>query len=270
MTTLWPVAMITFKEGIRNKSVIGIFLFSLFLLCTNFFMAGMALIDIGKIAVDIALSTVSLAGLLLVLFVGINLMSKDLDKRTIYMVLSRPISRSQYIVGRFMGMVLIIVFALLIVSILAVLSIILIKAGHGNENIRFSWSVVILALFFIMLSNILLSALSFLFSSFVSTSFITLLLTVISYIIGQSMQDIRSLIATSQTSGIEISQVSTKIVQVAFYLFPNLSLFDIKLQAAHGNPVPSSYLFWTTFYGVVYICLVITASALLFRKKEFP
>ena len=106
MTVLWPITLITFKEGIRNRAVYGISLLALLLFGANFLVAGMMPRDVGKVAVDFALSTISLSGILLVLFIGINLLAKDIDRRTIYMVLARPISRSQYIIGKFFGMCL--------------------------------------------------------------------------------------------------------------------------------------------------------------------
>jgi hypothetical protein len=66
-----------------------------------------------------------------------------------------------------------------------------------------------------------------------------------------------------------VPAISKKIFDIAFYLFPNLSLFDVKLQAAHGIPVPLSYTVWVTLYGISYGCLSIMLAALLFRKKEF-
>jgi ABC-type transport system involved in multi-copper enzyme maturation permease subunit len=270
MTTLWPIALITFKEGIRNRSLYGITLLALLLLIANFLISGMFMQEIGKVAVDISLSSVSLSGLLLVLFVGINLMAKDLDKKTIYMVLSRPISRSQYIVGKFLGMVLLIIIAMVFLSMCALLSIQLIKMAYPTYFPRFSWPMILLALSFSTLALILLSALAFLFASFTSTSFITLVLTVIAYIIGQSLSDVKALVEAPQIVGIQVSSVTVKLVQIAYYLFPNLSLFDIKTQAAHGISPTPSYVFWVVSYGLVYITLSITCAALIFRRREFP
>jgi ABC-type transport system involved in multi-copper enzyme maturation permease subunit len=118
---------------------------------------------------------------------------------------------------------------------------------------------------------ILLSAVSFLFSSFTSTSFITLALTIITYIIGQSSSGVKALVESpSSVLGFGVSPVTIKLVQAAYYLFPNLSLFNIKLQAAHDLPVSAQYITWTIIYGMVYTCLSITLAALIFRKKEFP
>jgi ABC-type transport system involved in multi-copper enzyme maturation permease subunit len=225
--------------------------------------------EVGKVAVDMSLSTVSFSGLLLVLFVGINLMAKDLDKRTIFMVLSRPISRSQYIVGKFIGMALLIVTTTAMLSVVAIISILLIKISYPTYFDRFSPELVSLSLLFTTIMLVLLSALSFLFASFTSTSFITLILTVITYIIGQSLTDVKALVEAPQIVGIQVSPVTVKLVQAAYYIFPNLSFFDIKTQAAHGLSIPASSVAWIVFYGLVYTGLSITLAALIFRKKEF-
>ena len=270
MKPLWPIAFITFKEGTRNRAFYGISLIALVLMGASFFISSLIIRDVGKAAVDMALSTVSFAGLLLVLFVGIDLMAKDLDKRTIYMVLARPISRRQYIVGKFIGISLLIVVTVVLLSVFAAITISSIKWANPDYFPRFSWEPVMLAEAFITLSLILLSALSFLFASVSSTSFITLALTIISYIIGHSLSSVKALVEAPQASGITVSPVTVKLVQVAYYIFPNLSLFDIKTQAAHGLAIPSTFIFWTVLYGFIYICLVITFAALLFTKKEFP
>ncbi len=269
--TLWPVALITFKEGIRNRALYGITLIALMLFGATALVATMIPREVGKVSIDMALSTISFTGLLLVFFVGINLISKDLDKRTIYTVLSRPISRSQYIFGKFLGMALLIIVAMSALSVMAMAAIVFLKSTHTDFFSRFSWSLITLAILFNILMLILLSAISFFFASFTTSSFITLVLTIITYIIGQSINGVKSLVESPpQEIGFVVSPITLKIVKVAYYIFPNLSLFDIKLQAAHALTVSPSFVMWTFVYGFVYIALSITLAALIFRKKEFP
>jgi Cu-processing system permease protein len=271
MTTLWPIMLITFKDGIRNRAIYGIFLLALMLLIANFLLCSMIPREVGKVAVDIALSTVYFSGLLLVFFVGINLMAKDLDKRTIYMVISRPISRSQYIVGKFFGMALLIIAAMVFLSIFAILSIYVIKLSYPGFYQRFSWPVILLALAFSVLPLILLSALSFLFASFTTSSFITLVLTMIAYIIGRSSYEVKALLESPVVAaGTQPSPITVTLVQIAYYLFPNLSIFDIKTQAAHDLPLASSYILWAILYFIVYTSLAVAGAALFFRRREFP
>jgi len=272
MNVLWPLAVITYKEGIRNRAIYGISLFALLLLGANLLMSGMMMRSAGKAAVDMALSTVTLCGLLLVMFVGINLIAKDLDRRTIYMVLARPISRSQYIIGKFLGMVLLILVASMILGIFACLSIQAVKFAYPDYFDRFSWGMVVLGIGLTAEMLVLLSSLSFLFAALSSTSFITLALTIIAYIIGRSIADVRALVETPNAVGLgfQVNPLTGMVVKIAYYVFPNLSFFDIKLQAAHGITVPPTYLAGTVLYGLVYTAIIIISASLLFRRKEFP
>jgi ABC-type transport system involved in multi-copper enzyme maturation permease subunit len=270
MQLLWPIAMITFKEGIRNRSIYGISLLALLMMVANFIISDMVSQDVGKVAVDISLSAVSFAGLLMVLFVGINLMAKDLDRKTIYMVLAKPISRSQYLLGKFIGVAMLIVVCLCVLSIFAAVSIFLIKLGHSKYFSHFFWPQVWLSLFFTTLMLTLVASLSFLFASFTSTSFLTFILTIISYIIGMSINDVKALVEAPQAAGITVSPITVKIVQATYYIFPNLSFFDIKTQAAHGLLVPVSYIIGVVAYCVVYSSIALALACIFFRKREFP
>jgi ABC-type transport system involved in multi-copper enzyme maturation permease subunit len=270
MSQLWPIAAITFREGTRNRAFYGISLVALLLMGAAFLMAGMIPRDVGKVAVDLVLSTISFTGLLLVLFVGIDLMAKDLDKRTIYMVLARPISRQQYILGKFLGIALLIVTTVFMLSIFGAITLVLTKLANPGYFPRFSLVHVLLAEVFIALSLILVAALSLLFASFSSTSFITLVLTIISYIIGQSLSSVKEIVEAPEAAGITVAPLTVKLVQTAYYVFPNLTFFDIKTQAAHGLALHAPYILWTLSYGIVYTGIAILLASLIFAKKEFP
>ncbi|ABA89380.1 membrane protein, putative [Syntrophotalea carbinolica DSM 2380] len=270
MKSLVPLMVITFKEGIRNRAIFGIFLLALSLFAANFLICGMIMQEVGKVAVDVALSAVSFSGLLLVLFVGINLLAKDLDRRTIYMVLARPISRAQYIWGKFLGMALLIIVSVSFLGGGALLSIASVKWAYPSYFSRFAWGGILWALALIALMLILLSALSFLFASFASSSFVTLILTVISYFIGHGVAAIKVLVEAPQTVGIEVSATTVRLVETAYYLFPNLSVFDIKIQAAHNLPLSLMYMFWIVVYGIIYSGLAVTVAGFIFSRREFP
>ena len=270
MRILWPIALITFKEGIRNRAIYGISIFALLLLSANIIVCGMIMREVDKVAVDMALGVVSFAGLLVVLFVGINLLAKDLDKKTIYMILARPVSRVQYIVGKFFGLVLLISFTMFILAVFAVVSIFIVKYSYPGFFQNFSLPPVLLSIVYSTMGLILLSALSFLFASFSSTSFITFILTVITYLIGHSVSDVKALVEAPSEAGIVVSSLTVSIVKVAYYVFPNLSFFDLKTQAAHAIPISPSYIVWTISYWGFYTSLSIGFAALLFRRREFP
>lgn len=269
MKPLLALAVITFKEGIRSRAMYGISIFALLLMIANVLLSSMMMQEVGKVAVDMALSTVSFVGLLLVFFVGINLVAKDLERKTIYMVLARPLSRSQYIWGKFMGIVALIIISVVIISLFAVASIIILKFSYPMFFTRFSWLMLLLSLSFTTMSLIIVSAMSFLFASFSSTSFISLVLTIVSYLIGSSINGVKALLEIPHDIGERSSPIILYGVKIAYYIFPNLSLFDIKTQAAHGLEIPVSYIFWTFSYGIVYTGIIITLACFIFKKREF-
>lgn len=270
MNVYWPVAVITYKEGIRNRALYGITLLALLLLSANLLVSSMIMREVGKVAVDMVLSTVSFAGLLLVLFVGINLLAKDLDRRTIYMVLARPISRVQYVYGKFLGMVLLLLTAEAVLGAICLLSIWMVKLSYPTYFDRFSWGMVLLALLYAFIGLLMLTAISFFFSSLTSTSFVTLVLTLICYISGHAVADVKALVEAPQGIGIEVSGLTQYVVKSAYYLLPNLSFFDIKTHAAHGLSIPLAHVYFTLAYGLVYTGMVLALAALLFQRREFP
>ena len=100
---LFALTVLTFKEGVRDRALFGIGLFSLFMMTGSILVVSMFMRELDKVTVDINLSAITFAGLLLSFFVSINLMAKDIDRHTIYFVLSKSFSRGQYIWGKYLG-----------------------------------------------------------------------------------------------------------------------------------------------------------------------
>ena len=146
----------------------------------------------------------------------------------------------------------------------------MLKSLYPNCFQRFSWLMFALAIIFIVVMLIMLLSLSFFFASFTSTSFIALVLTIICYLIGNSLTDVKALVESPQSAGIDPSPIVVKVVQVAFYLFPNLSFFDIKTQAAHGLAMSPAHVCWILTYGIVYTAIVMAGSCAIFCRREFP
>ncbi len=269
MTSIWQVALITFKEGIKNRVIFGIFIIALLLFAATTVLITLFMRDIVKVAVDLSLSTVSFSGLLTLLFIGVSLFGKDLDKRTIYMVISRPISRSEYLVGKFLGIAMLSLTVVVFLGLLSVVPVTMSKRFYYYPEARFDWVVYFIAVFYIFVKLSVVSAVITLFASFTSNSFIALVLSLVAYIIGQSTEGVRMLIA-SRVEKLDVAPALTYMVEIAYYLFPNFSAFDLKTQAAHGLPINPSYILWTLLYAIFYTAIVITIGTLAFRRREFP
>ncbi|MBF0495762.1 MAG: ABC transporter permease subunit [Deltaproteobacteria bacterium] len=267
---IYHLAVITFKEGIRNRALIGVFIISLVMMVMNVAFISFFMRDLGKVSVDLGLSTVSLAGLTLVLFIGLNLISKDLDKKTIFLILSRSVSRTQYLLGKFAGLMVLIIMSMAIIGLVSFLSIFLIKSflavGFFAKN--FSWLTFFLAWGMSVVSLMTLTAVGFLFCTLTSHVFVAMVITSMVYLIGQSLPHIQELVLARQQV-LKVSDTMKMIIQILYYIMPNFSLFDFKLQAAHGLPVDPGHILWAVLYGLVYTTVCLWLADLVFKKKEF-
>jgi ABC-type transport system involved in multi-copper enzyme maturation permease subunit len=116
---------------------------------------------------------------------------------------------------------------------------------------------------------VLVTSVIFFFSSFTSSTFLALGLTLVVYLIGQSVEDIKQFLAAG-AEGVAVSPLFSGMVTVAYYAFPNLAALDFKTQAAHGLPVTPSTVVWSILYGAFYTGVMIASAGWIFRRREFP
>lgn len=260
------VVWVTFLEGVRNKAAYGITLLAGLMMVLTVLLSSMIMQDVGKVATDLALSTATFAALLVVLFVGINILARDMERKTVYLAMSRAVPRSRYIIARFLGLGMLqgmIMVLLLCASLVTILAVRQMYPGYSG---MVSLQLVAVAHLFIYLQMLLLTTLSMLYSMVASTSFVTFLLTTITWLIGSSTQEVKRLVESDAT--LQIAPVTKMIVKAAYYLFPNLALFDLKTNAAHGIAVDLSHLGFIVLYGAGYVVAVLSLTVLLFRRKE--
>ena len=270
MTRIFALCMITFREGIRNRSVFGILLFSLFILGLNIAVAGFFMQDIGKVSSDMNLSALSFAGLLLVLFVGTNLIAKDIEKKTIHLVLSKPISRVEYTWGKFLGIQLFITASLAVLIVLSSATMFLLHHLYPTYFGQFSWAVFFTACFFILVKLSVLNAIVIFFSSITTSSFITLIFSICVYITGVSIDDVVFYLRSHLASeGLAASESLRRVVDLISYVIPNFSLFDFKLEAAHGLPIAWERIGISLGYGLGYQVLLLIFAAWILQRREF-
>ncbi|WP_321370692.1 ABC transporter permease [uncultured Desulfuromusa sp.] len=270
MKSVFALSLITFKEGIRNRALFGIVLLALFLFGLNISVAGFFMRDIGKVTVDMNLSALTFAGLLLVFFVGVNLMAKDIDRKTIHLVLSKPVSRTQYIFGKYLGIVLFVGVSLLLLLILSSLTILLLLFLYPNYFIGFSWPIFYTACFFILIKFSVLSAIIVFFSAITSSSLITLIFSLSSYVAGVTIEEVVFYLRTELAAQEKIVSESLKnFVEFISYLVPNFSAFDFTLEAAHGLAITGNRLVFSLSYGGVYTVILLLFASLIFKRREF-
>lgn len=268
MNRAWALALITFKEGIRSRSVYGIVLFALFILGLNVAVAGFFMREIGKVTVDMNLSALSFSGLLLVFFVGINLMAKDIDRKTIHLVLSKPISRTEYIWGKYLGILLFVGVSLLVLLAFSSATVLGLRALYPDYFEPFSWGVFCLAAFFIFVRLAVLSAIVVFFSAITTSSFVTLIFAICSYVVGETIEEVIFYLRSGFNEG-QVSAALQRFIEALAYLFPNLSVFDLKIEAAHALSITLER-FWTSLgYGAAYAVVLLLLASFIFQRREF-
>lgn len=260
------IVRVTFLEGLRSKAVYGISLLAGLMMAFTVVLSGMIMRDVGKVATDLALSTATFAALLVVLFVGINILSRDMERKTVYLALSRAVPRSRYLLARFVGLGLLqaLIMALLLLASLA--SLLLVKRMYLSYFGSVSLELVALAHLFVFVQMCILTALSMLFSMVASSPFVTFMLTTLTWLIGSSTQEVKQMLESADVT--QVSPVTRVIVKIAYYLFPNFAMFDLKSVAAHGLAVDASRLGLGLIYALAYSIAVLVLAILLFRRKE--
>jgi ABC-type transport system involved in multi-copper enzyme maturation permease subunit len=270
MRSVFPLAVITFKEGIRSRALYGITLLALFLFGLNITVAGFFMRDVGKVTVDMNLTSLTLAGLLLVFFVGINLMGKDIDRKTIHLVLSKPISRAQYIWGKYLGLQFFVTVSLLSLAFFSCLTVMLLYRLYPAFFGSFSWIAFLVSIFFIIVKIWVLSAVVVFFSTLTTGSLITLIFSLASYVAGVTIEEVVFYLRTQAAAHERmISGSLDNFIAWLSWLLPNFSVFDFSLEAAHGLPIVTDRLLIALGYGVLYSVVLLFLASLIFSHREF-
>jgi ABC-type transport system involved in multi-copper enzyme maturation permease subunit len=268
MDKIWSIAAITFKEGIRNRAIQGILLIAA-LLCFGFLLViPMFAFETGKVMVDLGASAVSLAGLVIVLFLGISMLTRDVHQRSICLILSRPVSRSDYVLGKFGGLAFLVLIAVLLVTVMATIaSAIGLQFVLEMSALRnFLWSRLAITVGFSYLSLLVLLSVAFLFTVVTTNEYLSMLLTFMLYIIGNSLETMVKVASAGQD--IKLNEAYIGILKVISWILPNFSVFDMKTQLAYGLDIPANQAFWSLIYGIAYITIIIAVTTFVFNRRE--
>ena len=271
MNSLQPmtvVAHLTFLNAVRNRILQTLVGIALLLLLSNFFFIELFSFDLGKVSVDHSLSAISLIGLMVIFFIVIRHLADDTEHRYIYFIFARPISSWQYIFGKYFGFAVVLAVTVLILALGSFAGAW--YAGWkypGFVSSTFSWGKLGVSILFQYEALAILLAATFFWVSCTRESFTALFLTVGTYLIGQNMELLRTLIAIPSEGGGR--PMTSTALTVVTWIFPNLSFFDLKRAAAYGLHMEPLTLLSVALYGVGYIGILLLISILFFNRKEF-
>jgi ABC-type transport system involved in multi-copper enzyme maturation permease subunit len=250
------VALNTFREAVRDRVLYNLVFFALLMMAAAVAVGQISIGIEQTVIVSLGLSAISVIGLLISVFIGVALVSKEMDKRTLYALLAKPVRRWEFLLGKFAGLVL--TLAVNTAAMAVGLLLVMIYVKHSLER---SDAVVLVAVYFILLKLALIVALALLFSCF-TTPLLAILFTVGFYIAGLYVQEMRNLPAEV------MSPAMAAFTKWLSYLLPNFENFNVMAMAAHGRAVPGALILQNTVYTVVYCTIVLTAAAAVFSRRN--
>ena len=248
------IAFNTFKEAIRDRVIYLLLFFAAVCIIFSRLLAILTVGDRVKIIKDVGLSSLSLFGALMAILMGTGLVYKEIDKKTIYTLLSKPIHRFQFLLGKFFGLVL-------TLGIMLVLMSIIFLAVIFFHTFTIEWELLV-AILFIFLELCLLTSVAIFFSCF-STPILSSLFSLSFYLIGHFSWGLETLIKKIQ------SQAWNVLAQILYTFLPDLENFNFKIEIVHHLPIPTKIFLFSILYGIFYTVFVLTLATLIFRKRDF-
>lgn len=259
MRVPWAIAKNTFREAVRSKILYSLVFFALVMMAVSLVLDQVTIGQRSKIIVDFGLASINLFGVLIAIIVGISLVYKEIEKRTIYPLLAKPVRRSEFLIGKYFGIVLTLGVEVALMSFFLFLLMMIYGVSTDSQTFNSGlWA----ALFLIFLELAVIAAVALLFSSF-STPFLSGMFTLAIYVIGHLTDDLRRLGALSGNLALE------RMTAFLYYLLPNLENFNIKGEVVYQVPVETGRIFLGILYGLLYIGLLIFFSSTLFQRRDF-
>jgi ABC-type transport system involved in multi-copper enzyme maturation permease subunit len=267
MNVVGLVAVNVFKESVRDKVLYSIIAFAILLIASSLLIGNLTAGQDIKIIKDLGLASISLFGLLIAIFIGIGLVWKEVEKRSIYTLLPKPMRRQDFLLGKYCGLVLTLVIN---VSIMTAAFYIVLAFMKEFEPTNINAAAVapatdpamLSAVVLIVLELMLVTAIALFFSTF-SSPFLSALLTAGLWVVGHFNADLGNFGSVVQ------SPMLAQVTRAMYYVLPNFAAFDVKSQVVHSQPVPASYLAATSAYGLTYIALVLVAASVIFSRRDF-
>lgn len=254
MNQLLSIALYTFREAIRNKILYSIVFFSIALILLAVFLGQGSLQQDARVIRNIGLTTTSLFSNVIGLFLGVTLVYQELERKTIYNVLSKPLTRPVYFFGKFFGVMLTLALQLVVMSV--VLTLVLMVRGDALPPALFY------SYWLILIEATLVVAVAFFFSSF-STPYVSGYLTLGVWLVGRLVQELIQSIPDIE------SAFSRRFVTMLTAICPDLSLFTLQTQLSLGISVPAAFVVHVTTYGLGYSLVALIGGAYLFQRRDF-
>jgi ABC-type transport system involved in multi-copper enzyme maturation permease subunit len=250
------VAVNTFREAVRDRVLYNLIFFALMMTGAAILVGGISIGIERMVIINLGLSAISIFGLVMAIFIGVGLVHKEMEKRTLYSLLSKPIRRWEFLAGKFAGLLLTLVVntSLMTLGLAAALY-------YVGRPFVLSDATILVAVYFILLQLALVTALALFFSCF-SSPLLSTLFTLGMYIAGIFSTDIHDVGMFTSSLAIQWG------ARLLYYLLPNFHNFNAIAAAAHGESIPFALIWQNTAYAAVYVALVLIAASAIFSGRN--
>jgi ABC-type transport system involved in multi-copper enzyme maturation permease subunit len=251
------IAMGAFKESVRERVLYNLIVFAFLMLGAAILMGSISVGVEWPILVNLGLAAISVFGLLIAIFIGVGLVSKEIERRTIYNILSKPVTRGEFILGKYVGLLLTISVNTAIMTAGFYVALAIQQKGLTLEDVP-----LLIAVYFILLQLAIVVGVAIFFSC-ISTSILSAVFTLCFFVIGNFSSDIRSF---GQENG---SPALERMIAFLYYVLPNFGDFNVIDRVAHGINIPGWLITANTSYALLYIAVLLSCAVLIFEEREF-
>jgi ABC-type transport system involved in multi-copper enzyme maturation permease subunit len=253
MRAVFSVAFTTFRESIRNRTILGIVLLAIGFIVSALLLAKLALDQRTRVIMDWGLFCVSSFGIVLAILMGVSLVRKEVSRKTLYVVLTRPIQRWQYVVGKYLGLSLTILVEVGLLS-LALIVMLLIE-GIPPSVLLFK------ALYLSLIEILLVAAIAIFFAAF-SSPYLSGFFTLGFFVVGRSLPVLSKLIDKID------APVPHAISKGLFFGLPDLADYNLASRAVYGLDISWNEVGLLTAYGAGYLVLTLILAAWIFSRRD--
>jgi ABC-type transport system involved in multi-copper enzyme maturation permease subunit len=247
------IALNTFRENLRDKLLYNLLIFALLMIGSSLLLMRLTLGEFHRLLLDIGLGSVNIFSVLIAIFVGIGLVSKEIDKKTIYTIVSKPVARFEFLLGKFFGLTITLLVNMLIMT--AGLLAVLMAQSVPIEAVLFK------AIGLILLECMVVTAVALLCSTFTSAT-LSAIFTLAIYVIGHLTADLK-------TFGQKMDGLGRSVLEGMYYLLPNLERFNLKGNVTHHIDVPLNDLVLIVAYGMAYAAFLLLLASVIFQRRDF-
>jgi ABC-type transport system involved in multi-copper enzyme maturation permease subunit len=243
----------TLRELIRSKLLYNLLIFALLLIASSMFVAQLTIGQWDRIILDMGLAAIELSGVLIAVLIGIGLVAGEIDRRTIFPTLAKPVSRGAFLLGRYLG--LLVMLGINVLIMMAALAAVLSAATYGVSATAAAAALLI----FVELGVV--AAAAMFFGSF-TTPVLASAFSLAFFLIGHLLADLKAFRERSE------SGLAKSVTGALYHLLPNLELFNLKSEAANGLPAPAGFTSSAALYGCVYAATLLLLAIGVFSRRD--